>query len=243
MCTVSYLPRPGGGYILTSNRDESPRRNATEVRHHGENGFSLIYPVDPGAGGSWFCISDRDRTACMLNGAYEPFTPDPRYTQSRGKVLLDAMLASSVRQFAEDYDLSYTAPFTLVIAEDAWLYQLIWDGTKLDQESLDHRRPAFWSSVTLYPEDVRKWRRTLFLQWLETHKTFDQKEIMHFHRYGSSEDPWNGFVMNREERVRTLSITSVQKQAREMHMIHEDLLSGQRHAEMVELIPADVAED
>ncbi|HLF62235.1 MAG TPA: NRDE family protein [Saprospiraceae bacterium] len=243
MCTVSYLPLQGGGYILTSNRDEAPQRNAAEIRHVTMEGQSLIFPVDPVAGGSWFCVSDRDKVACLLNGAYVPFTPDPKFTQSRGKVLLDIMEHSSVQHFIDHSDFSRTAPFTIVLTEDGALCELIWDGSSVTLRTLDAKEPAFWSSVTLYPEEVRVWRKALFQEWISMHADFDQHEIMRFHRYGSKDDQWNGFVMNRHERVRTLSISSVKKEGRHFTLLHADLMSGETFSETVELISADVAED
>ncbi len=242
MCTVSYLPLKGGGYLLTSNRDEAPHRNAIDIQRITVGDQSLLFPKDPHAGGSWFGVSDHDRVACLLNGAYVPFTPEARYTHSRGKVLIDILQYASLETFIEDYDLSLTAPFTLVLAEDGFLNELIWDGSSLNTRILDSSQPAFWSSVTLYPEDVRRWRKSLFEKWLAGHEEFDQDEIMGFHRYGSSDDNWNGFVMNRQERVRTLSITSVQKMNRSFVLKHTDLMSSETKSEILDLITANVGE-
>lgn len=242
MCTVSYLPLASGGYILTSNRDEAPQRNASDIRRLVQHGQTLIYPVDPGAGGSWFCLSDHDKVACLLNGAYLPFTPDPKYSQSRGTALLESMYYGSLSEFASQYDFTKTAPFTLVKIDDNVLQELIWDGNKSAVRFLDPDKEEFWSSVTLYPENVRNWRRSLFHEWVDTHVDFDQDSIMHFHRYGS-EDPWNGFVMNRGDRVKTLSISSVMKEGRSVTFKHTDLTNNTTSVEHIELISADVAED
>jgi hypothetical protein len=235
MCTVSYLPLKSGGYIMTSNRDEAPGRNAIDLRHETHGDHELIYPVDPGAGGSWFCISNHDRVACLLNGAYHPFIPDPKYTYSRGKVLLDLALSVSVEDFLKRHDLSKTAPFTTAIASANTLHELIWDGTKPYVTELDPGKTAFWSSVTLYPEPVRLWRKSLFEHWAALRKDFDQDSIMHFHQYGSKDDPWNGFVMNREERVKTLSITSALRDAHSILIQHTDLAGGISYSETLNL--------
>jgi hypothetical protein len=158
-------------------------------------------------------------------------------------MLLDVMDSDSLTQFRAKYDLSATAPFTVVLAEDNKLSTLIWDGVSLDVSHLDPNTPAFWSSVTLYPEDVRKWRRELFEQWLATHADFDQDEIMYFHRYGVKDDHWNGFVMNRYEHVKTLTITSVKKLPQSYLMKHSDLLTGKTHSETLDLTTVDVAKD
>jgi hypothetical protein len=241
MCTVSYLPLPDKGYLITSNRDEAPHRNAVTLERIRDHGNQVIFPVDPGAGGSWFAVSDTGRTACLLNGAFVPFAPDPKYTQSRGKVLLYAIAQPSLNAIGEGYDLTRTAPFTLVIAESGVLAEHIWDGTELRISNLPAGKPAFWSSVTLYPPDVRSWRMSLFDAWLGAHHEFRQEEIMEFHRYGGARDVWNGFVMNRNERVKTLSITSVHQQGRDFFLRHEDLLTETVMQEEIELRSRDVA--
>ena len=244
MCTVSYLPlgsgrngKQGGRYILTSNRDEAPHRNAIEFRHHEAEGVSLYFPVDPYAGGTWFCISTNHRAACLLNGAHHPFAPGSQYTQSRGIALLELMQCETVEAFIGQYDLSFTAPFTIVMAESDNLHELIWDGTKAEWTMLDPEVPAFWSSVTLYPQDVRSWRKQLFDKWVTEHPVFEQKQIMDFHRYGSGDDIWNGFVMNRDEQVKTLSISSVMKHDTYFSIVHADLTSGHKHQETLKLNP------
>jgi len=242
MCTVSYLPLKGGGYILTSNRDEAPRRNAIEIRRIVSGNQSLLFPLDPHAGGSWFCVSDHGKAACLLNGAHIPFASDPRYSHSRGKVLLDILQYTSIANFQANYDLSSTAPFTLILAVEGRLHELIWDGSLFTERHVDPTQPAFWSSVTLYPEDVRIWRKALFEQWLSANPDFDQIEIMQFHRYGSSDDNWNGFVMNRGERVKTLSISSVQRLSSSFVFRHTDLISGEALYETLDVIHANVAE-
>lgn len=242
MCTVSYLPLKSGGYILTSNRDEAPRRNAVDIQRIQVENHTLLFPKDPEAGGSWFCVSDQHRAACLLNGAYIPYIAGAHFTHSRGKVLLDVMSITDINLFAEEYDLTSTAPFTLVLIDNTELHELIWDGESVVTRTLDPGTPAFWSSVTLYPEDVRVWRRSLFQQWLAAQEQFTQDAIMQFHRYGSSEDGWNGFVMNRQERVKTLSITSVQKSDHRFTLQHTDLAHGSTFIETLDFNSAHVAQ-
>ena len=66
MCTVTYLPLENDGFILTSNRDESPMRKTIPPKKYLENGVELAYPKDQLAGGTWICLlytspSPRDR--------------------------------------------------------------------------------------------------------------------------------------------------------------------------------------
>lgn len=240
MCTVSYLPLPHQGFIITSNRDEAPHRNAIGVLQKAAGTRTLLYPVDPAAGGSWFCAADDGHVACLLNGAYVPFVPDPQYTESRGTVLLNVLTHDSVELFAASYDFTRTAPFTLVVAGHDTLHELTWDGDHTSLRTLNSREPAFWSSVTLYPADVRNRRRALFDRWLSEHSVMRQEEIMHFHRYGDNGDTWNGFVMNRNERVKTLSITSALCDQDGLHLVHEDLITGETTNAQIPLDPAGI---
>ena len=208
MCTVSYLPTQNG-FILTSNRDESPDRGISEVATL-EDGEQIIYfPKDPAAGGSWFGFSSSGTVACLLNGAYEPYDRSQVFPKSRGIILLESFKYPTARVFAEQHDLSETAPFTIVIESNGEISQTIWDGRSATFDILDPDVPHFWSSVTLYPEHVRKWRRTLFETWLKEHDQPTQDAIMDFHRFGGRGDAENDFVMDRNGIVKTLSISSV----------------------------------
>ena len=82
-------------------------------------------------------------------------------------------------------------------------------GIKLHRANFDARIEHFWSSVTLYPENVRQERRSLFDDWLNHNPLYSPEEIRKFHRYGGTGDGVNDFVMNRDDIVKTLSISSV----------------------------------
>ena len=112
MCTVSYLPK-SDGYILTSNRDESPDRSITEIVSLPINGHLIHFPRDPLAGGSWLAVSESGQAACLLNGAFEPFDQSIKYRDSRGHVLLNSFEYDGLEQVAKSYHLTDTAPFTL----------------------------------------------------------------------------------------------------------------------------------
>ncbi|MDX1476669.1 MAG: NRDE family protein [Saprospiraceae bacterium] len=222
MCTVSYLPTEHG-FILTSNRDEAPARHAVTVAHQQRGEVQISFPQDPLSGGSWFAVSDRGTICCLLNGAREPFTPHPRYSDSRGTVVLTSFDYHDTRRFAAEYDFSRTAPFTLVLRSGDKLEQLIWDGLDTELTALDPLAPHFWSSVTLYPPPVRVWRRELFATWRAAHPVPVQDDIIDFHRYGGRGDAANDLVMNRKGKVRTLSISSVARQGDTLTFRYLDL--------------------
>src|SRR5690606_24353748 len=74
---------------------------------------------------------------------------------------------------------------------------------------LDPGGQYIWSSSTLYPVEVRTHRSEIFRSWLDSGKDSSPESIMEFHEFGNP-DPINGFVMNRSDLVRTLSITQMQ---------------------------------
>jgi hypothetical protein len=198
-----------GGFILTSNRDESPDRGITEVATLEITGSNVYYPKDPQAGGSWFAFSEAGWVACLLNGGFVPYDRSRQFGLSRGIVLLDSFRFHSTDKFAEEYDFKESAPFTLLLIRDASIQELIWDGKTLHRASFSSDQEHFWSSVTLYPEDVRIARHNLFDDWLNQNPLYSPDDIRNFHRYGGTGDGLNDFVMNRNEIVKTLSISSV----------------------------------
>lgn len=242
MCTVSYLPTDKG-FILTSNRDEAPFRKDTDVVKRDIAGQNVLFPVDPVSGGSWFAVSDAGTVAALLNGAYKTFKPSAGYTYSRGQVLLDAFRISDPVEFARKTDFSNTAPFTLIVMRANRIHQIIWDGTHtLHLELYPHQR-HFWSSVTLYPAEVRKWRAELFDRWYKETPSFSQEDIMTFHRYGGQGDAENDFVMNRDEVVRTLTITSAEHTGDRIVLRHMNVVTDDKpeFRQTLDISPASVS--
>ncbi|MGW8121466.1 NRDE family protein [Roseivirga echinicomitans] len=226
MCTVTFLPKGKTAYILTSNRDETPKRAALPPKAYMVNGTEVFFPKDPLAGGTWFATDKQHFTLCLLNGAFEKHHHEPPYRLSRGIMLLDFFKYGNVENFTAEYDFSGIEPFTLILIEsnDALIStELVWDEEHLHVRPLDTTQPQIWSSSTLYPEAVRAERRHWFKLWLEEHDNFEQEAIVDFHKTGGKGDEWNDFVMNREGKVQTVSVTSIEK-GEDYHMIHEDLL-------------------
>jgi len=205
---------------LTSNRDESPSRQSEGLTStHQPDQYSIYFPLDKDSGGSWVALSETGRAACLLNGGYESFIPNPPYRMSRGQVVMDAIKAENAFTFVETYDFDRIAPFTLLIDEKDTFTELVWDGVEKHICSLPTDKPHIWSSATLYPPEVRAWRKSLFEKWISEQKSFDIESIIQFHRMANGDEE-NGFVMNRNEIVRTLSITNIALDAHKGSMIH-----------------------
>lgn len=227
MCTVTYLPHPSGGYTLTSNRDEQPARSPRRITQVGAGASARLFPQDTQAGGTWIATAGDNRTACLLNGAFEPHRRRPPYRRSRGLMVLDFFDYPDGAAFASGYGFDGMEPFTMILLERGCLWELRWDERRLHERTLNPAEPHLWSSATLYDAAARRERDRWFQQWREAHSGFELAEILDFHHHAGERDPWNGVVMNRGGLVRTVSITSVIRLGREVRMRYEDLLNGQ----------------
>ncbi|MEM1322645.1 MAG: NRDE family protein [Bacteroidota bacterium] len=238
MCTVSYLPKASGGFILTSNRDEAPSRATSEIKHlERMRGQQLIFPQDPHSGGSWICLSNQKRLVCLLNGAFKKHDHRPPYRRSRGLVVLDVFDHPLIDDFFTHYLLDDIEPFTMVVVDQNQLFEFRWDGQYRHLQVLDSRSPYIWSSSTLYTPHFRQKRAELFEQWLALREPYEVDNILQFHQSGGTGDADNDFVMNRNNIVRTISITSVERDAQYYHFLHKDLLKGQSIQKKFEIQP------
>jgi uncharacterized protein with NRDE domain len=226
MCTVTYLPKNNGDYILTSSRDEKVMRpSALMPQEYFISGKKIIFPKDPTAGGSWIAYAE-NRTACLLNGGFEKHTSAPPYKRSRGLVLLDYFSYSDVKAFTTNYNFNGIEPFTLIIIQSNGLFELRWNEHIITILELDSDTPYIWSSVTLYTEEIILKRKNWFQIWLSRNYNYDLKTIRHFHRHAGDGDVENSIQMNRANFMKTVSITSIEKKPASIHMVHEDLISN-----------------
>ncbi|MCU0390787.1 MAG: NRDE family protein [Thermoflexibacter sp.] len=234
MCTVTYLPADNQSFILTSNRDEQASRphailpNILEI-----NDRQIVCPIDAKAKGTWIATSNH-RTICLLNGAFVPHQPKEKYRMSRGQVVLDSFLYQSIEQFLDEYELADIEPFTLILINHLPLTmtELIWDGTQKNITSKDTATPAIWSSVTLYPPAVVAERQNWFDEFLKNNinggkQLEDLSKIVDFHRFGGNGDKRNGIMMNRNNFLLTVSITSIQVDDKMRKMTYYDLVNEQ----------------
>jgi len=236
MCTVTYIPQPGNNYILTSNRDEQLSRNTTaDLVIKSTKEYDILFPQDPLSGGTWIATSNKNRTACLLNGAFDNHQHQPPYRKSRGIVTLDLFRYSQSKSFIDSYDLDGIEPFTLVIADQQALTVFRWDGVEKHYQDIDRQKPHIWSSVTLYDEQMIKERDLWFEDWLQSAKVKNPENIMEFHHFGGQKNADYGYVMNRNNQVQTLSITSIIKEDRSATMVHKDLVNRSLSKKQIEL--------
>lgn len=225
MCTVTFV-RSNDKIIITSNRDEQVLRpNALEPRKYTINNKEVIFPKDPKAGGTWYAVNEDGTVLVLLNGADEKHQMTGNYRKSRGLIVLDIISDFSPINAWDEIDLDNIEPFTLVLFQDKNLYQLRWNGIQKGKLALDTNQNYIWSSTTLYPKEVRENRAKWFSDYMNSKEIFSENDMYNFHRYTENENSENGLVINRNNFLKTLSITQTKVENNEAKMKHYDLVN------------------
>lgn len=225
MCTVSFV-NSQKSVVITSNRDEKvirPSAIPPEIYHC--NGKKIMYPKDSKAGGTWFAADSNGTVMVLLNGGIIKHNAQFLYRKSRGLIALDIIASDSPKFFWNEINLEDIEPFTLILYEDKELYELIWDGLTKRAIQLDENKNYIWSSVTLYPEEIRRKRSAWFLDFMKSKKEISASEILDFHKNTEGDDSENGLIINRENTLKTLSITQVAINAGKTVFEYYDLVS------------------
>jgi len=226
MCTVSFVS-VNGKFIITSNRDEKViRPNAVEPRNYSINNKNIIFPKDQKAGGTWFAVDENGTILVLLNGANEKHQVQLPYRKSRGLIVLDVISSLSPKDFWKEIDLENIEPFTLILFQNNELFQLRWNGFEKESTQLDTNKNHVWSSSTLYPKIIRENRSDWFYSFLESNPEVSEAEMLHFHRYTEAENQENGLVINRNEELKTLSITQSVTEKNKVAILHYDLIAN-----------------
>lgn len=226
MCTVSFV-NANGKIIITSNRDEQVLRSAIEPKNYLINNKKILFPKDPKAGGTWYAIDESANVLVLLNGAAEKHSHRPPYRKSRGLIVLDIISFHSPIELWDTIDLENIEPFTLVLYQNQNLYQLRWNGTEKEKLILDISKNYIWSSTTLYPKEIREQRSKWFYNFLETKTEITETEMFNFHRYTEEKNTENGLVINRNDFLKTLSITQTVIDKNKVKMTYSDLIKNE----------------
>lgn len=225
MCTVTYIPQPKG-FILSSNRDESPLRSDNRLAIDNLDKHRLLYPKDS-KGGSWLVTTDTGRVGCILNGGFVYHKHTPPYKMSRGIMLKEIFEYDHVSDFLRHFDLTGIEPFTLIFVERDGPYEIRWDGMTKHARSLDSNQKYVWSSSTLYTPEMMIERKEWFDSTLADVPDITLQHMKQLHRTGGHSNEHYGYIMNRENRVRTISITHVVCKEKESIVEFENLLTDE----------------
>jgi hypothetical protein len=226
LCTLTFIPNSLENFVLTSNRDEAPRRGTIRPMMYTEDGVQLMYPKDELAGGSWIGISDKKRAVCLLNGGFAAHQREERYRMSRGIIVKDLLVSDAVLNKIDTYDFSGIEPFTIVIVDwniNLRIFELVWDGTNqfFTEKPL---APQIWSSSLLYSSEVKKKREQWFSAFLFSSLRPACETILNFHKTAGEGNNETNLVMDRGY-VATKSITQIIKDDSIVKMRYEDLES------------------
>ncbi len=229
MCTVTYIPLRNS-ILFSSSRDESPARTpaVSPVLRRGKK-RKLFYPTDGASGGTWIGLNDEGHLIILLNGGFENHTRRDSYRHSRGLVIKEMLDTEDTIVTWQQLDLSNIEPFTLIAYGRHVLHQLVWTGHQKFHLQPDPLEPHIWSSATLYDSNIQALRKQWFKTFLEKNHIPSDEELYDFLVHQSPADKENGFNMNRNEIVKTCSVSVIQMKDNEAIFDYYDLLLSSTH--------------
>lgn len=242
MCTVTYIPKDNGHFILTSNRDEGTKRPKAGIPLlHEVESEMMLFPKDPTGGGTWIAASGKGKLVCLLNGAFDRHFPDPPYRKSRGIILLESLLYPTFEEFTEMHDLNDIEPFTLIsverdVKEGIFLSEMRWDGKDKYFVYLSEEESHIWSSATLYSSEKREKRKVWFDSFLNNNSKPSEAAIKDFHLNAGDGDKSYSLVMERPEiPLQTVSVTQIVGETEKFDISYHDLLTQSIHDNSLDL--------
>ena len=206
MCTVSFVPLKGS-FCITSNRDESVlREKAIPPTKYNINNKEIYFPKDPKAGGTWFAHNNKN-CIVLLNGAEEKHVQKQNYRKSRGLIVLELVGSENPFKAWELIDLNGIEPFTIILFSEKKLHQLQWNELNKSTVALDITKHYIWSSSTLYEKEVRAERAKWFEDFMNSEKNITKDKLLDFHQFTEKENRNFGLQINRNDHLKTISIT------------------------------------
>ena len=225
MCTLTYIPVKNGK-IITANRDESPSRNASILSpYFSGNGQKFFIAEEPLRGGTNIALGKSGRHSVLLNGAFKPHNMYKSYGMSRGIVLLKSLDYKNAFEFADQFEFKKEniQPFTLIDFSDS-ICELRWDGDNVFKKEYSLNEPHIWASAQLYSPEAQENRKKWFGILIDK-GNITPKEILDFHLHGGNGDSENDLVMNRLDKVCTVSITQISELEDQKAITHFDLIN------------------
>ena len=222
MCTVTCVPT-NNDIIISSNRDEKTTRPIAVFPIELKSSYSTLYfPKDSLDNGTWFICNNKFDVGVLLNGSEKNHIYNPPYKHSRGLILIDIFKDENPLRALTQYDLKGIENFTLVLFINNQLFQARWNGSKLNIQLKNIKKPHIWSSATLYNKQMVTERETWFTEWLENN---DAKNILEFHANEKKENVEYGILMNRNNELKTASISSVIIEDHQLKMYYKDCIT------------------
>lgn len=221
MCTVVFYPA-NDKFYFASIRDESPlREKALAPAFYANNALNYISPIDPSGGGTWVGINELQSIVILLNGGKKMHVPFAKSKISRGIIVKDLLTNEMPLLKWTLLELKDIEPFTLIVWTDNNLFHLVWDGEKKYRSQVSKTEPHIWSSSTLYTKEEKAKREKLFYEWNSNIQEFSEDGLINF--FKSYNDPEQGFIMERINSVKSLSITFIESSAIKTEIHYYDL--------------------
>ena len=223
MCTVTFIPT-STGFVITSNRDESvARKRAIAPITYEIEGCKITFPKDAQAGGTWIAQT-ADKVIVLLNGAAEKHERKSAYRKSRGLIVLELASAANSLKLWETINLEAIEPFTIVLFEKNKLHQLQWNEVAKSKIEFPINLPHIWSSSTLYAEEIRTIRAKWFADFMANNDAPTAKALLDFHQFTESQNAAYGLQINRNNELKTVSITQCSITSEKIAMSYLDLI-------------------
>lgn len=212
--------------ILVSLRDESPeRQRALHPQLFNGNNMLSLYPQDQSAGGTWVGANHKGTIIILLNGGFVCHKRRSSYAKSRGLIVTELLSAIEPVSAWAHLDLSDIEPHTLVVWHNKQLFHLTWDGTASYVIEKDKSTGHIWSSSTLYDEKASLIRKQWFDDWMKYAESYDSQKLLEF--FCASGDTHSGFIINRNEVVKTLSMSFIEAKENEISYRYHDLATDE----------------
>jgi len=227
MCTVTFVPLKSG-FIFTSNRDEKINRPTISPKIYEDLHYKLMYPKDKKAGGTWIVAKNDGTCIVLLNGAFEKHQLKANYTRSRGKVLMEMIASKNPLKHFSSILLEGVEPFTLIVFQNNKLMELKWD--EIEKYAIPHTTTEahIWSSSTLYNLEQRNLRKLWFENYKQKNAPISPENTLYFHKNTHPENENYGLVINRDNSIKTVSITQLFLQKNKVEMTYVDMNNNEK---------------
>ncbi len=218
MCTVVFIPGTRQHYFASLRDEDAERPTAKAPDLYTEGGMRFLAPKDGLAGGTWLGINEIGNVIILLNGGFEKHAPGNDYRKSRGLIVPELLSSDIPVVHWQAMALQQIEPFTLVVWSNDSLFQLVWDGEQKNQLKLNTDIAYIWSSSTLYSSKSKAYRKKLFEQWMENIPAINRESLLSF--FWEEADAENGFIINRNGKIKTLSYSFISIDRSDSACIH-----------------------
>jgi uncharacterized protein with NRDE domain len=232
MCTVAFIPK-GNQYYFASLRDENPARAAALAPGiHSSGDGSYLAPTDGKAGGTWIGISVWGSIIILLNGGFKDHVRQLAYRKSRGLIVAGLLSSALPVEQWSLMDMDQIEPFTLIVFSENNLFELVWDGVAKHCKKLATGKPHIWSSATLYSPPAKLYRQQLFDNRMAMNETISASAVFDFFKL--YQDKENGFIINRNNKMQTLSYSFITLDSNQQAVMqYYDLLNFSKHSKTI----------